>query len=388
MAEGHRPVVGIALLDEHMAVEAAHLRDGEHADAAEGAGGHGQHFAFCHIGAQLPVGSALQPEEGDLAGGDVALQGAAGEVRVRAGGLQQAVLDELVFHCPVGAQLAAGGVAAVEAHKGVGELVVVAELAPDLGLVHRGGHGVVDVKQCDGVAGDAHADVLGEGAVDVHLAGHGDAPGGQAGVDVAGLEAELAGEGRPTFVGKGHILAAALVVFRPIQQGQLKLGHALQHVGVVLALAHFLGHVGAHIRDAGIFRVLLVGDQQIQLGVFLNLHAQVVQALDGGVAGEEVLGPGAKGDDLQVLNADDGPGNGHKLRHLVRQLLGGAHGILGDVASQAPQPQVVGAVEHAAVGVAPAVDQVAVALGGSHKHAGAVKVLGDEGLGGFGAKVA
>ena len=33
MAEGHRPVVGIALLDEHMAVEAAHLRDGEHADA-------------------------------------------------------------------------------------------------------------------------------------------------------------------------------------------------------------------------------------------------------------------------------------------------------------------------------------------------------------------
>ena len=276
----------------------------------------------------------------------------------------------------------------MEAHEGVGELVVVAELAPDLGLVHRGGHGVVDVKQGDGVTGDAHADVLGEGAVDVHLAGHGDAPGGQAGVDVAGLEAELAGEGRPTFVGKGHILAAALVVLRPVQQGQLKLGHALQHVGVVLALAHFLGHVGAHIRDAGIFRVLLVGDQQVQLGVLFNLHAQVVQALDGGVAGEEVLGPGAKGDDLQVLNADDGPGNGHKFRHLVRQLLGGAHGILGDVAGKAPQPQVVGAVEHAAVGVAPAVDQVAVALGGSHKHAGVVKVLGDEGFGGFGAKVA
>ena len=116
------------------------------------------------------------------------------------------------------------------------------------------------------------------------------------------------------------------MVLRPVQQGQLKLGHALQHVGVVLALAHFPGHVGAHIQDAGIFRVLLVGDQQVQLGVFLNLHAQVVQALDGGVAGEEVLGPGAKGDDLQVLNADDGPGNGHKLRHLVRQLLGALHG--------------------------------------------------------------
>ena len=38
VAEGHRPVVGIALLDEHVAVEPPHLRDGEHADAAEGLG--------------------------------------------------------------------------------------------------------------------------------------------------------------------------------------------------------------------------------------------------------------------------------------------------------------------------------------------------------------
>ena len=192
----------------------------------------------------------------------------------------------------------------MEAHEGVVELVVVVELALNLGLVHGGGHGVVDVQQGDGVAGDAHADVLGEGAVDVHFAGHGDAAGGQAGVDIAGLKAELAGEGRPTFVGEGHILAAALVVLSPIQQSQLKLGHALQHVGVILALAHFLGHVGAHIGDAGVAGVLLVGDQQVQLGVFLNLHTQLVQAVDGGVAGEEVLGPGAEGDNLQVLNAD------------------------------------------------------------------------------------
>ena len=178
------------------------------------------------------------------------------------------------------------------------------------------------------------------------------------------------------------------MVLSPIQQSQLKLGHALQHVGVILALAHFLGHVGAHIGDAGVAGVLLVGDQQVQLGVFLNLHTQLVQAVDGGVAGEEVLGPGAEGDNLQVLNADDGAGDGHKLGHLVGQLLGGAHGILGDIAGQAAQAQVVGAVEHAAVGVAAAVNQVAVALGGSHEHAGAVKVLGDKGFGGFRAKVA
>ncbi len=35
MAEGHGAVVGVALLDQHMAVEAAHLGDGKDADAAE-----------------------------------------------------------------------------------------------------------------------------------------------------------------------------------------------------------------------------------------------------------------------------------------------------------------------------------------------------------------
>ena len=124
MAEGHRPVVGIALLDEHMAVEPAHLRDSKHANAAEGAGGHRQHLALGHVGPQLPVRGTLQPEEGDLAGGDVAFQGAAGEIRIGTGGLQQTVLDELVLHSPVGAQLAAGGVAAVEAHEGVLDIVV------------------------------------------------------------------------------------------------------------------------------------------------------------------------------------------------------------------------------------------------------------------------
>ena len=57
---------------------------------------------------------------------DVAFQGAAGEIGVAAGGLQQAVLDELVLHGAVTAHLAGRGVAAVEAHEGVGELVIVA----------------------------------------------------------------------------------------------------------------------------------------------------------------------------------------------------------------------------------------------------------------------
>ena len=50
--------------------------------------------------------------------------------------------------------------------------------------------------------------------------------------------------------------------------------------------------------------------------------------------------------------------------------------------------QIVGAVQHTAVGVAPAVDQVAVTLGSCHIHDGAVELLAQQGLGGFGAEVA
>ena len=178
------------------------------------------------------------------------------------------------------------------------------------------------------------------------------------------------------------------MLFRPVQQRQLKLCHAGQQVGVIPALPHLGGHIGADGGNAGVIGVFFIGNQQIQLGVFLHLHAQLIQALDGGVAGKEVLRAGAKGDDLEIFHTDDGAGNGNELRHLVGQLLGGTHGVFRNIALEVAHPQIVGAVEHPAVGVAPAVDHVAVALGGGHKHTGAVKVFGDEGLRRFGAEVA
>ena len=56
VGKGHGTVVGIALLDQHMAVEAAHLPDGEDADAAKGTGGNGQDLAFRDVGAQVALG--------------------------------------------------------------------------------------------------------------------------------------------------------------------------------------------------------------------------------------------------------------------------------------------------------------------------------------------
>ena len=234
--------------------------------------------------------------------------------------------------------------------------------------------GVVDIEDGDRIAGDAGADVLGERAVDIDLAAHGDAAGGETGVDEAGLKAELFGEGGPALIGKGDILARALVLLRPVEQGQLKLRHAGQQVGEVLAFAHLLGHIVADGGDARVVRMLLIAYEQV--------------ALDGGVAGKEVLGTGTEGDDLEILHTDDRAGNGVELLDHFADILGGADGILGDVALEMAHAEVVGAVEHAAVGVAAAVDEVAVTLGGGNEHAGAVEVLGNQRLGRLGAEVA
>lgn len=74
VTERHCAVVREVLLDEHMAVEAAHFRDGEYADGTEGVGWYVQHFALCNVCAQLGVGRALETEERDVARGDVAFE--------------------------------------------------------------------------------------------------------------------------------------------------------------------------------------------------------------------------------------------------------------------------------------------------------------------------
>ena len=112
VTEGDGAVVREALLDEDVTVEAAHLRDRENADAAEGLGSDRKDFAFCDVGAKDAFAVALQAVEGDLTGSDVALEGAAGEVRIGAGGLEQAVLDQLILDRAVGAQLAFRRIAA------------------------------------------------------------------------------------------------------------------------------------------------------------------------------------------------------------------------------------------------------------------------------------
>ena len=114
----------------------------------------------------------------------------------------------------------------MEAHEGVLDIVV--ELTLDILVIDILGHGVVDIQQCHSILGNAGTDVLAQRAVDIHFAGHGDAAGGQTGIDIAGLKAEGFGESGPALVGKDNILSGALVLLSPVQQRQLELCHALQ----------------------------------------------------------------------------------------------------------------------------------------------------------------
>ena len=135
--------------------------------------------------------------------------------------------------------------------------------------------------------------------------------------------------------------------------------------------------------------MLLVGDEQVELGVLLNLHAEIIERLNGGIAGEEVLRTGTEGDDLQAGHADQSAGHRHEVENHPGHVLRVADRILGHHGLDLAQAEVVRAVEHAAVRVAAAVDQVVHALlGGGGVHDRAVKVLRDKRLGSLGAEVA
>ena len=151
------------------------------------------------------------------------------------------------------------GVAAMESHEGLGQAHIVS--APD-GLVVNGcGHGVVDVQQRGGRAGNAHADVLGQRAVNIHLAGNGNSHGRKAAVYITGHKFELRLERGPALVGKRHILPRAFVGLGPVQQRQLVLGQTGQNTRILVVSAQLRLHLGHFGRNARVVRMLVVGDQ-------------------------------------------------------------------------------------------------------------------------------
>ena len=273
----------------------------------------------------------------------------------------------------------------MEAHEGIGKLVIV--LALDVLIVDVLRNGVVDIKKRYGIFGYACTDVLGKCAVDIYFTGYRNTAAGETAVNVARLETEGLGECRPALVGKCNVLTCALVLLSPVKKRELELSHTLVHLRIVAAFAHFLSHVFADSRDTGIVRMCLVSYEQVKLRVLLNLNADLIETLDGSVAGEEILRSGTEGNNLKVLNTDDSASNRNELTDHLSDVVSGSNRIFRNIALEVAHSEVIRAVQHTAVSIATSVDHIAVTLGSSYEHNRAVEVLCNKSLRSLGTEV-
>ena len=114
----------------------------------------------------------------------------------------------------------------------------------------------------------------------------------------------------------------------PILQRELKLCHARQHLWIRIALlAKFFGHFFDDGSDSWIVFMGTIGNQQVELGIFLDLHPKVIERLNWRVASEEVLWARAEGDNFQMGKADEGTGNRLELGNHRGDIVSRAYGI-------------------------------------------------------------
>ena len=239
--------MGETVFYEHVAVEPAHFGHGKHAYRAERVRPDGQNLALSDIRKQAVVRRGLQSVEGYIARSYVALQRAESHLFG-----ERARHYLLVAHYGIYEPFRAG-IAAVKAHEGIRQLIVEFALYPL--SVQFLGKGIVYVQQGDAFARHAGADIFGQGAVYVDLAGDGQAHSRKARIYIAGHEAELRLECRPAFACDCHIFSAALVRRRPVQNGQLVPGKPGEYIGAAVACAELLRHI---IYDGGNAAVALM----------------------------------------------------------------------------------------------------------------------------------
>ena len=136
--------------------------------------------------------------------------------------------------------------------------------------------------------------------------------------------------------------------------------------------------------------MLVVSCEQVKLGVFLDLNAQVIQSCDRCIASQEVLRTGTEGYDLEISQTNDSLCDRDKLVYHISNFGSSTNRILGNVSSYASQLEVVAGIEHTAVSVASVVDKciAAVILSSCNEHCRAVEILSEQCFRGLGTEVA
>ena len=150
--------------------------------------------------------------------------------------------------------------------------------------------------------------------------------------------------------------------FHPIKEGQLILSQLGQDACHLVAFAKFFLHISDDFGDTGIVLMIVIGSEEIQLGILLDLSTEIVKLLDGSVAGKEILRTGAEGNDLEVADTDNASCNRYEFADHLSDLIGCADRILGNVSLDISQSQVVAGVEHTAVSIASGINKAFAAL--------------------------
>jgi hypothetical protein len=86
---------------------------------------------------------------------------------------------------------------------------------------------------------------------------------------------------------------------------------------------------------------------EIELAVLHDLDPEIIQGLDRGVAGQEILRTRTEGEDLQALEPEADARDGHELADHRGDFVRDPHGIGWDVRTQAAQAQVIRAEQSA-----------------------------------------
>ena len=340
----------IAFFDQLMTIESSHLRNREDTDATEGTGSNRKYFTVCHISAQFSVSRTLQTEECDISRYDISFQCSLCHF-FRKGSCH----DQLIFH-GAGSQFSGCGITTVESHKCIFVCIIIFSF--DFTFIHICRYGIVDIQQGYSIVTYHCSDKFTQCAIDIHLTGYRDASSGQTAVHIARNKTELRLERRPAFSCDGNVFSGSFVCFDPVKESQFILCQFWKNGWFVVSIPQFFFHICNHCRDSFVSVMFVECFEQIQFGVFFDLHTQVEQLFDRCITSHKVLRTRTESDNFQIFQTNNGSCNRNKLFHHLSDFFRCSYRIFRDICFQIAKLQVVACIQHTAICISTSLYQI------------------------------